>query len=1015
MGVAQVDRIDRIIADSPSWSAFWNRLTSKQFEGADSNKFKGDVFERLTQLYLLTTPEYQSILSDVWLARHELPNEVRRRLNLPPNDEGIDLIAKTRSGEYWSIQSKFRSDQTKPLTYKELSTFSHLSFVACKGISLAVVVHTASKPVRKHLLLKDTTEIGLDRWLELGADDWERIRALCRHEEKKLEPRTPRPHQRDAIAAAEKHFVADKHSRGRLIMPCATGKSLTAYWIAEALGARSILVAVPSLSLVRQSLKDWTREFLAHGIVPDWLCVCSDESTGKLEQDEFVGGTYDLGVPATTSQQKIVDFLKPRSKNHRIVFTTYQSSPVLAAAARSADHHFDLAILDEAHKTVGAKGKSFATLLFDKNVAAKKRMFMTATERVLRGDNDDVLSMDDEKVYGERFFLMTFKEAIAQGVISDYKIITMTVSDARVRELIEENRILNLDPDNLDEAEAQSVAAGIALKDVFKNQKIKHAISFHRSIRSADRFREQQDALNVLTDVGPPSINLHVSSRKSAGDRAQLMRDFVGYERSLLTNARCLTEGVDIPAIDCVLFADPKQSVIDTVQAAGRALRTSPETGKKLGYIMLPLVVPGDMSFEDFSETTAFKQIARTIAALSTQDERIVEEFRAVGHGRLSSGKIVEITGDVPVGMKLKLGEFADAISTRIWDRVGRANWRPFEEARAFARSLGLKSRTAWFEFAKSTKRPADIPFNPAVTYKDKGWAGAGDWLGTGRVADQLREYLPFEDARAFARSLGLKSGSDWRHFKKSGLLPNDIPGTPERTYRGKGWAGMGDWLGTGTIAPRYRKFRLFEEARDFARTLKLKTADEWREFAKSPNRPADVAAAPWETYKEQWVTLGDWLGTEAVANQNREYRSFEDARNFARSLGLKSGSDWMNFATSRRLPTDVPANPARVFKNSGWIGMGDWLGTGAIANRNREYRSFEDARKFARALNLRSRTEWLEYSRSGNRPPDIPSKPDRAYRNVGWAGMGDWLGTGRARRRSSDRPPRERSSTDRP
>ena len=157
-----------------------------------------------------------------------------------------------------------------------------------------------------------------------------------------------------------------------------------------------------------------------------------------------------------------------------------------------------------------------------------------------------------------------------------------------------------------------------------------------------------------------------------------------------MTNARCLTEGVDVPAIDCVMFADPKQSRIDIVQAAGRALRQY--RGKDCGYIVVPLVVPEKMDFEKFAETTAFQQVAQTITALSTQDERIADEFRAIEKGRISSGKIVEIEGDVPVGMKMKLGDFAEAISTRIWESVGRANWRKFEDARGFVRGLGLKS-----------------------------------------------------------------------------------------------------------------------------------------------------------------------------------------------------------------------------------------------------------------------------------------------------------------------------------
>ena len=160
-----------------------------------------------------------------------------------------------------------------------------------------------------------------------------------------------------------------------------------------------------------------------------------------------------------------------------------------------------------------------------------------------------------------------------QRIITDYKILTMTVSDRHLRQLIDENRILNLNSRDLDEAEAQSIAAGVALKRIFKKHKINHAISFHRSIRAADRFREQQDALNRLRTIGPKTTNLHISSKKTAGERSDLLREFVAHKRALMTNARCLTEGIDIREIDCVLFADPRQSQVDIVQAAGRALR----------------------------------------------------------------------------------------------------------------------------------------------------------------------------------------------------------------------------------------------------------------------------------------------------------------------------------------------------------------------------------------------------------------------------------------------------------
>lgn len=651
-------REDRFIAACNSWSEFWERAKK-----LPSKSEKGAVFERLTQLYLEVTPEYRAELQHVWTIR-DAPPKVRLLLDLPTLDEGIDFIARTRHGKYWAIQSKFRSQHDKPLTRRELGTFSSLAFNTCSNIELAVVAHTASKPVSKRHLMRNTTEIGLDRWQSLDHEAWSLIVEKLKGRSAAPKARTPRLHQHAAVAAAKTHFVRDGAARGRLIMPCGTGKSLTAYWIAEALKAKSILVAVPSLALVRQSLTDWTREFLAHGIKPDWLCVCSDETVGNLERDEFVGEVYDLGLPTHTDANEIAALLRARSSGPKIVFTTYQSSTKLAAAARKARIKFDLAILDEAHKTVGVHSKTFATLLSDKKIKIQRRVFMTATERVFRGDRSDVLSMDNEKDYGARFFQLSFKEAIKQRIITDYKILTITVSDGHVRKLIDENRILKLNSRDLDEAEAQAIAAGIALKRTYKRHSVKHAISFHRSIRGADRFREQQDALNRMGSLGPKTTNLHISSKKTAGQRSDLLREFVVHKRALMTNARCLTEGVDVPAIDCVMFADPKQSRVDIVQAAGRALRR--HEGKEHGYIVVPLVVPEKMDFDKFAETTAFGQVAQTITALSTQDERIADEFRAIESGRVSSGKIVEIDGDIPVGMKMKLGDFAEAISTRI-------------------------------------------------------------------------------------------------------------------------------------------------------------------------------------------------------------------------------------------------------------------------------------------------------------------------------------------------------------
>ena len=404
------------------------------------------------------------------------------------------------------------------------------------------------------------------------------------------------------------------------------------------------------------------------------------------------------------------------------------------------------------------------------------------------------------------------------------------------------------------------------------------------------------------------------------------------------------------------------------MQAAGRALRRYP--GKDYGYILLPLIVPRKMKFDDFAETTAFWQVASTITALSTQDERIAEEFRAIEKGRISSGKIVEIEGDVPVGMKIKLGDFAEAISTRLWQSVGRANWRKFEDARAFVRGLGLKSNPEWRDYCKSGKKPADIPTNPHRTYTNTGWDGYGDWLGTGTVAPFLRLFRPFRKARTFVRSLALKSQAEWRDFCASGKLPNDIPSNANLVYAEAGWVSWGDWFGTGN---RRGGWRSFKKARAFARHLGLKFSDEWRDYCKSGKKPADIPVDPHAVYGEAgWAGIGDWLGTGRV--RGKGWRSFREARATVRKLKLKSVSEWINYCKSGKKPTSIPANPHSVYANDGWSGMGDWLGTGTVATRLRQYLPYKKARSFARNRQLKSVAEWQDYCKSNKLPTNIQS-----------------------------------------
>ena len=215
--------------------------------------------------------------------------------------------------------------------------------------------------------------------------------------------------------------------------------------------------------------------------------------------------------------------------------------------------------------------------------------------------------------------------------------------------------------------------------------------------------------------------------------------------------------------------------------------------------------------------------------------------------------------------------------------------WRDFEEAREYVRGLGLQSETEWRKYLESGDKPRDIPASPSTVYADD-WLGWGDWLGTGRIADQNKVWRDFEEAREFARRLGLRGVEEWTAWTESGEKPKDIPASPRKAYMEQ-WAGWGDWLGTGRL--RGIGWRSFEEAREYVRSLGLGSLTEWRAFATSGDKPKDIPSNPDRVYKAEWAGMGDWLGTGNVRNADKRFRAFEEAREFVRSLGLQDYEEW--------------------------------------------------------------------------------------------------------------------------
>ncbi len=774
----------KIIQSSKSWRDL-DRTIKKLIKNKQTT-LAGSIFEHLTKLYFEVSPEYKTKLSKVYLL-NEVPNALKKKLNLPNTDEGIDLIAETFDKEYWAIQCKFRSDKTETLKVKgDLATFNNLAFTICKNISHGIVCATVNRPPKKEHLL-NVGYILLKDWLGLDRDNGELFKQIKNKAIGKItKPKklSPRPHQKKAITKTLSYFK--NNERGKMIMPCGTGKSLTAFWIAEKMKSKSILVAVPSLALLQQTLKVWTKEFLLHNIQPDWLCVCSDD-TVKEEQDDFVTFSADLGIKVDTNPRVIKKFLSKKTNKIKIVFTTYQSGR--ATAIGSKGYTYDLGIMDEAHKTVGSKDKEMAHLLHQKNVKIKKRLFMTATERLFRGDSDEFMSMDDPRDYGNLIYELSFKEAINSKppIISDYKIITFGISNPEIESITQDNKYLKVKKElkvkkDLKDITARELAVGIALRKVIKKLKIKNAISFHRSIKRADNFRKQQDLITKIYPTYGKLKTFHVRGDMPTSDRALEMLSFEE-QQGLMTNARCLTEGVDLPAIDCVCFTDPKRSKVDIVQAAGRALRLS--KGKKFGYILIPIFIPDGMDFSTAAEQQGFDEVSTIVRALATTDKRIVEYLRAISEGdtRVVVGKTADGIISVYNLTNVKAEEFNKSIQLKIWDKVALVNRRPFEEARAYVRKLNIKSQRDWLLYCRNKlkgfkEKPQDIPTAVGEVYKNE-WKGIDDWLGTGKLArGNMRS---FEEARSYVQKLNLKGQKEWLLYCRNKLKgfkekPQDIP-----------------------------------------------------------------------------------------------------------------------------------------------------------------------------------------------------------------------------------------------
>ncbi|MGN7780481.1 Helicase associated domain protein [Mycolicibacterium sp. 22603] len=641
----------------------------------DDNRRRGKQFEYVCKWFLENHPTYQPLLRRVWLW-DDWPG--RKGI-----DAGIDLVAEGTDGKLWAIQSKAyatshsisKRDVDKFISESSRSKFAH---------RLLIATTDKRHPIATRLMDDlGIPFVGLTQLRE--ADDyldWPSTPAALRAS-KPPKPKRPWEYQKAAISDVVKSFrTAD---RGQLIMACGTGKTLTAWFITEKLAAERTLVLVPSLSLLKQTMREWqtanpTKPFAT-------LPVCSDETVGSLLEDAAVSHTSDLGVPVTTDPIVIAEFLRKRS-GPRVVFSTYQSSPQIAAAfALGRVPQFDLVIADEAHRVAGPVSRDFGTVLDAAAIRGKRRLFMTATPRyftgrVLREAKDadyEIASMDDPARFGKVFHRLSFSEAIDRKLLTDYQVAILGVDDATYRAWAERGALVTLDGKKI--TDARLLAGQIGLAKAMKKFDLRRTISFHSRVKTA---REFAASMPTVLDWMPPRQrpngwlwSNYASGEMSAGERGVLIQQLKRLddgERGLLANARCLAEGVDVPALDGVAFIDPRRSEVDIVQAVGRAIRKS--DNKKIGTVVIPVFIDSEEDPEVALDSSAFKPVWDVIKALRAHDTELGEELDALRREMGRKGGKPRLPNKIHVDVPATVSKsFANAFEVRLVDAT-TAPWQ---------------------------------------------------------------------------------------------------------------------------------------------------------------------------------------------------------------------------------------------------------------------------------------------------------------------------------------------------
>ncbi|MDY0286754.1 MAG: DEAD/DEAH box helicase family protein, partial [Bacteroidales bacterium] len=724
-----------------------------------SERDKGDRFERLMQAYLKTDPRYETVFRKVWLW-----NEFPGKKDLGGSDTGIDLVAYTENGDYWAIQCKcyqentvidkgavdsFLSTSSREFKDQNLQTtrFSHRLWISTTnrwGKNALEALHNQNPPVSR-MNLFDLIEAPVD---------WNKLEDGIHGIEARVPKKTLRPHQKEAMLKTHEYFKT--HDRGKLIMACGTGKTFNALRIAEheTDGKGLVLFLVPSIALLGQTLREWSAD-ANEPINP--ICICSDpEITRKksknIETDSF--SVVDLALPASTDTDNILmQFERINMQDQKgltVVFSTYQSIDVIARAQKKwikeGYPEFDLIICDEAHRTTGVSLAGMDESAFVKvhdaaYIKSKKRLYMTATPRLYSDDTksraaeaDAVLcSMDDPTLYGDEIYRIGFGEAVERNLLTDYKVLILTLSDKDVPPAVQQ--MIAQDQTEINTDDASKIIGTInALSKQFLGdngitkesdpEPMKRAVAFCSNIKTSKKITS---TYNIATDAYIDTLpsekrkNMvsvearHMDGTMAAPERDQMLswlkEETTNNECRIITNVRVLSEGVDVPSLDSVLFLSARNSQVDVVQSVGRVMRKAP--GKKYGYIVIPVVIPFDVEPEKaLDNNDRYKVVWTVLNALRAHDDRFNATVNKIELNRRKPDNILvgrpETSFDADGNPYDVSDGSAEAEET---DRIGAQLALQFEQLQSvvFARMVNkVGDRRYWEQWAKDVAQIAE-------------------------------------------------------------------------------------------------------------------------------------------------------------------------------------------------------------------------------------------------------------------------------------------------------------------